>query len=61
MWIGIGLAEEKASKVVTKARESGLLVNGIGEKALRLAPALTISDEEIDRGAAILGEAIRTA
>jgi acetylornithine/N-succinyldiaminopimelate aminotransferase len=61
MWIGVVLGEEKATKVVTKAREAGLLINGIGEKTLRLAPALTISDAEIDRGVELLEEAIRSA
>jgi acetylornithine/N-succinyldiaminopimelate aminotransferase len=61
MWVGLILAEERASKIVAKARELGLLVNGIGEKIIRLAPALIIGDAEIDKGAEILGEAIRTA
>jgi acetylornithine/N-succinyldiaminopimelate aminotransferase len=61
MWIGIVLAEDRASRVVTKSRELGLLVNGIGEKTLRLAPSLLMGDAEIDRGAELLAEAIRTA
>ena len=61
MWIGVVLKEERGSKIVTKARDLGLLVNGIGEKTLRLAPALTIGDAELDKGVELLAEAVRTA
>ena len=55
------LSEDLASKVVARAREMGLLVNGIGERVVRLAPPLTVSDEEIDRAADLLGEAVAQA
>ena len=55
------LSEDLASKVVARAREMGLLVNGIGERVVRLAPPLTVSDEEIDRATDLLGEAVAQA
>ena len=55
------LAEDLAGKVVAKAREGGLLVNAIGERVVRVAPPLTVSDDEIDRAAALLGEAVAAA
>jgi predicted acetylornithine/succinylornithine family transaminase len=55
------LSEDLAPKVVAKAREMGLLVNSIGDRVIRLAPPLTVSEEEIDRAADLLGEAIAKA
>jgi acetylornithine/succinyldiaminopimelate/putrescine aminotransferase len=55
------LSEELATKVVARARDLGLLVNAIGERVLRLAPPLTVSDEEIDRAASLLAEAVAQA
>jgi acetylornithine/N-succinyldiaminopimelate aminotransferase len=55
------LSEDLATKVVARARDNGLLVNGIGERVVRLAPPLTVSDEEIDRAADLLGEAVAQA
>jgi acetylornithine/N-succinyldiaminopimelate aminotransferase len=61
MWIGVVLGEEKASRVVAKARDLGLLVNAVGEKVIRLAPAIITGDAEIDKGSELLVEAIKTA
>ncbi len=44
----------EAAPVIAKARENGLLVISAGENTLRLAPALTVSREEIDTAVAIL-------
>jgi acetylornithine/N-succinyldiaminopimelate aminotransferase len=55
------LSEDLAPRVVAKAREMGLLVNSIGERVVRLAPPLTVSEEEIDRAAELLGEAVAQA
>ena len=52
------LTEDLAPKVVARARDLGLLVNAIGERVVRLAPPLTVSDEEIDAATALLGEAV---
>jgi acetylornithine/N-succinyldiaminopimelate aminotransferase len=55
------LSEDLAPKVVAKARELGLLVNAIGERVVRLAPPLTVSDDEIDQASGLLAEAVRKA
>ena len=55
------LSEDLAPKVVARARDLGLLVNAIGERVVRLAPPLTVSDEEIDAAASLLGEAVAQA
>ncbi len=52
------LSEDLAPKVVAKARDLGLLVNAVGERVVRLAPPLTVSDEEIDRASGLLAEAV---
>ena len=55
------LAEDLAPKVVAKARELGLLVNAIGDRVLRLAPPLTVSESEIHEAMAVLSQAIAHA
>ena len=52
------LSTDAAPKVVGRARELGLLVNAIGDRVVRLAPPLTVSDEEIDRAAGLLAQAV---
>jgi acetylornithine/N-succinyldiaminopimelate aminotransferase len=61
LWRAVVLAEDLAPKVVARARELGLLVNGIGDRVLRLAPPLTVTEAEIDEAAALLGRAIAEA
>ena len=39
----------------------GLLVNGVGDRVVRLAPPLTVSDDEIDRASELLAEAVSKA
>jgi acetylornithine/N-succinyldiaminopimelate aminotransferase len=58
LWVGIVLADDRAARVNAKARELGLLANNIGDRILRIAPALTIADAEIDHGVDLLGQAL---
>jgi acetylornithine/N-succinyldiaminopimelate aminotransferase len=58
---GVLLAEDLAPKVVAKARELGLLINAIGDRVLRLAPPLTVSESEIQEATAVLTQAIARA
>ncbi|RZT85508.1 acetylornithine aminotransferase [Pseudonocardia sediminis] len=44
--IGVGLAEPVSAQVAASAREAGYLVNNAVPDRIRLAPALTFSDEE---------------
>ena len=48
-----------AADVVPKCMERRLLVNVTHEHVVRLLPALSITDEEIDEGCAILAEVLR--
>ena len=43
-----------------KRQREGLVVNGVTPSALRLAPPLTISSEEITEGAEILEKVLKT-
>jgi len=58
---GVVLAEDLASQAVAKARELGLLVNAIGDRVLRLAPPLTVSESEIHEATKLLAQAIAQA
>ena len=58
---GVVLAEDLAPQVVAKARELGLLVNAIGDRVLRLAPPLTVSESEIHEAAKLLAQAVAQA
>jgi predicted acetylornithine/succinylornithine family transaminase len=59
--IAAQLADGLDAKVVaTAALERGLVINAVTPTALRLAPPLTVSDAEIDRAVAILGEVLAT-
>ena len=56
--VAIQFTEEIAGDLLQACLERGLLVNRVRPNALRLMPPLTISDEDVDHGAAILEEAI---
>ncbi|MEY2438309.1 MAG: acetylornithine/N-succinyldiaminopimelate aminotransferase [Acidimicrobiaceae bacterium] len=47
-----------ARVIAAAALERGLVLNAVTPTALRLAPALTVSDDEIDQAVAILGEVL---
>jgi 4-aminobutyrate aminotransferase-like enzyme len=49
---------DSGSAVVSQCMERGLMINATQGRVLRLAPPLTISDEEIDEGLGILEEVI---
>jgi acetylornithine/succinyldiaminopimelate/putrescine aminotransferase len=61
MWIGLTFVDDRAGKVLAGAREKGLLVNAIGDRRMRFAPSLLLSDQEIDKGADIFREAVKAA
>jgi len=56
MW-GIELTQP-AAPFVTAARERGLLITTAGPTVLRLVPPLVVSDAEVDRAVAVLGEVL---
>lgn len=51
-------AKSKATEIITAARERGLLVITAGDGVIRVVPPLIISHEEINRGLAILEQAM---
>jgi acetylornithine/N-succinyldiaminopimelate aminotransferase len=48
------LDEPIAKDVAARALEAGLVVNAVTDNALRLAPSLLVSDDEIDEAVAVL-------
>ncbi len=58
---GLVLDADLAPQVVVQARDLGLLVNAIGERVVRLAPPLTVTEAEIGEAASLLQEAIARA
>ena len=54
LWIGCDLVEKSANEVLDKAYEQGLILVSAGSNCLRLAPALNISNSEIEKGVEIL-------
>jgi len=57
--IGLELAVD-AAPIVERCLERGLLVNATQGTVIRLLPALTLSDAELDEGCGILAEVLRT-
>ena len=51
---------EEARRIAGKALDLGLLINVTGNGVLRIAPPLTVTDEEIDEGLTILKGAFRS-
>lgn len=58
--IGLELTVE-ATDLVAEAMNRRLLINATHGTVIRLLPALTISDEQIDEGCAILADVLRLA
>jgi acetylornithine/N-succinyldiaminopimelate aminotransferase len=56
--LGIELAGHDAKAVAARLLELGAIVNAITPTALRLAPSLLITDEEIDLGLDLLAKAL---
>ena len=63
--LGLLLAAEldgpRAGAVAAAALEAGLVVNALTPSALRLAPSLLVTDNQIDEGLGLLAEALATA
>ena len=54
------LNEEIAGAVAMAAMERGLFVNAVRPDAIRLMPALTVTEDEIDRAVAIIEDALNS-
>ncbi|WP_127819462.1 acetylornithine transaminase [Microbacterium sp. CPCC 204701] len=58
--LGIGLRHPVAKAVVSAAQEHGLVINAPNDETIRLVPALTIGDVEIDEFVELFTAAVRT-
>mgnify|MGYP001036492816 CR=1 FL=1 len=58
--LGIALRHPVASAVVAAAQQHGLIVNAANDSTIRIAPALTIGDIEIDEFADLFTRALAT-
>ncbi|GAA5203650.1 acetylornithine transaminase [Microbacterium jejuense] len=58
--VGVGLRHPVAKAVVAAAQEHGLIINAPNDETIRLVPALTIGDVEIDEFIALFTAALRT-
>jgi predicted acetylornithine/succinylornithine family transaminase len=56
--VAVELEGGNAGDVATQALDAGLVVNPVTASALRLAPSLLVTDEEIDEGANILAKVL---
>ena len=59
--LAVAFNQDIAEKVVLDCLSNGLIVNNVRPNAVRLAPPLTVSNEEMDEGLAILEKAIAKA
>ncbi|WP_019180528.1 acetylornithine transaminase [Microbacterium yannicii] len=58
--LGVALRHPVAKAVVSAAQEHGLVINAPNDETIRLVPALTIGDVEIDEFIALFTAAVRT-
>ncbi|WES65774.1 acetylornithine transaminase [Microbacter sp. GSS18] len=58
--VGIALTHPVAKAVVAAAQEHGLVINAANDETVRLAPALTIGDVEVDEFIELFTAALRT-
>ncbi len=59
--LAVAFNQDIAEKVVLDCLANGLIVNNVRPNAVRLAPPLTVSNEEMDEGLSILEKAIAKA
>ena len=58
--IGVGLRHPVAKALVAAAQEHGLVINAPNDETIRLVPALTIGDVEIDEFVELFSASLRT-
>ena len=58
LWIGCDLIDKNANEVLDQAYDAGLIMVSAGSSCLRLAPALNITNEEIEQGINLLKEVL---
>jgi acetylornithine aminotransferase len=58
LWIGIEFNSEKATEVLTRCREQGVLVNKTSNTAIRLAPPLIVTESDCAEFLDVFGRAV---
>ena len=58
LWAGIEFAREKATDVLNRSRENGLLINKTSNTAVRIAPPLTVTEADVDEFLDIFGRSV---
>lgn len=58
LWIGIEFGEEKATAILDRCRDNGLLVNKTSNTAIRIAPPLIVTAADCDEFLDIFGRAV---
>lgn len=58
--LGVGLTHPVAKAVVAAAQEHGLVINAPNDETIRLVPALTIGDVEVDEFVELFAASLRT-
>ena len=58
LWIGCDLIDKTSNEVLEQAYDAGLIMVSAGKNCLRLAPALNITNEEIEQGIDLLKEVL---
>jgi acetylornithine/succinyldiaminopimelate/putrescine aminotransferase len=58
LMIGVDLARPVAAQVKAECAARGLLITTVGDGMLRLLPPLVLTEDQADRGLAMLGEAL---
>ncbi|CAA9294656.1 MAG: Acetylornithine aminotransferase [uncultured Chloroflexi bacterium] len=58
LWVGIEFGTEKATDILNRCRENGLLVNKTSNTAIRLAPPLILTEADVDQFLDIFGRAV---
>lgn len=58
LMVGVHLRDPIAAKVQQACFDAGLLIHTVGEYVLRILPALTVTQEQMDQALAILSEAM---
>jgi acetylornithine/succinyldiaminopimelate/putrescine aminotransferase len=61
LFLGVELGGGDARAVAAKCLERGLVVNAVTDSALRLAPSLLVSEEEIDEAVSVLRRVLEEA
>ena len=58
LWVGIEFGSEKATGVLDRCRDNGLLVNKTSNTAIRIAPPLTVTEADVDQFLDVFGRSL---